>query len=223
MELTQSETIAGMQAEYAAFADLVASLTDAEWATPSRCEGFDVRDVAGHVIGLASDVAAGVPGTRTAEEEGASIRVLSPAEAADDLRASLDKVAPLAEALASEEVWNGPSGVPDLTMAEGVLTLWYDTFVHADDIGAAIGQPSKAGPGLRAALSYLEHELTKRGWGPARIVFSDQADDFGEVVVGAHAGAPTHKLDAHDFVLAATGRRAAEPLGLDASVNIYAG
>jgi uncharacterized protein (TIGR03083 family) len=223
MELTQTETIEGMQAQYAAFADLVDSLTEEQWATPSRCDGFDVRDVAGHVIGLASDVAAGVPGSRNAEEEAASIRGLSPAEAAADLRTTLENLAPLAEALAVDEVWNGPSGVPDLTMAEGVLTLWYDTFVHADDIRAAIGEPSEAGPGLKASLAYLESELTKRSFGPARVVFADQDESFGGLAIGeTDASTPTHRVDAHDFVLAATGRLDADALGLDPGVNIYA-
>ena len=50
-------------------------------------------------------------------------------------------IQPLLDAL-DDDMWNGPSGVPDLTFGRGVLTLWYDAFVHADDIRAALGQPS---------------------------------------------------------------------------------
>ena len=64
---TRPEVLQGVLAEYGAFADLVASLSDADWSTPTRCAGFDVRDVAGHVIGLAEDVAAGRAGSRTPE------------------------------------------------------------------------------------------------------------------------------------------------------------
>ena len=59
--LTRPETIRGALAEYESFAELLDSLDDAAWHAPTRCEGFEVRDIAGHVVGLASDVAAGVP------------------------------------------------------------------------------------------------------------------------------------------------------------------
>ena len=39
-----------------------------------------------------------------------------------------------------DDAWAGPSGVPDLTLGEGVLTLWFDTYIHADDIRAAVGR-----------------------------------------------------------------------------------
>ena len=62
-------------------------------AAPTRCDGFEVRDVAGHVIGLAEDVAKGVPGSRTAEEEAATVRDDTPARAADRLRAAVGSFA----------------------------------------------------------------------------------------------------------------------------------
>jgi len=37
--------------EFARFADLVASLTPGEWATPTDCTGWDVRKMALHVLG----------------------------------------------------------------------------------------------------------------------------------------------------------------------------
>ena len=37
--------------EFTRFADLMASLTEAEWALPTDCTGWDVRKVALHVLG----------------------------------------------------------------------------------------------------------------------------------------------------------------------------
>jgi uncharacterized protein (TIGR03083 family) len=37
--------------EFARFADLMASLSDAEWALPTDCTGWDVRKVALHILG----------------------------------------------------------------------------------------------------------------------------------------------------------------------------
>jgi uncharacterized protein (TIGR03083 family) len=191
----------GLLAEYAAFASLVDSLDDSQWSTPSRCDGFDVRDVAGHVIGLAEDVAAGKPGTRNAEQEAASVRGDSPRRAAERLRVALGPIGALADAAAADDnTWNAPSGVPDLTIGEGILLLWYDAYVHADDIRAAIGEAKVIGPGLDASVVYLVGELTKKGF------------DTGKLPLD----------DSHAFVMVATGRADASTLGLDPSVNIYA-
>jgi uncharacterized protein (TIGR03083 family) len=206
----------GLVKEYEAFAALVASLDESEWATPSRCAGFDVRDVAGHVIGLAEDTAAGKPGTRNAEEEAASVRGDAPAQAAARLTDALGPISALLDA-ADDAMWEAPVGVADLTLGQGVLLLWYDAYVHADDIRTAIGRPSERGDGLGASVAYLATELTTRGYGPATLALDGMPlDDVG-------SGGPEIEGDAHTFVLAATGRVDPATIGLDPSVNIYAG
>jgi uncharacterized protein (TIGR03083 family) len=200
--------------EYESFAALVESLDAAAWETPTRCTGFQVRDVAGHVIGLAEDVVKGVPGSRNAEEEAASVRGDTPTQAGARLRAVIDSLRPLLDAL-DDEMWQGPSGVPDLTFGRGVLTLWSDAFVHADDIRAALGRPSESAPGLAASVEYLAGELTTRGWGPATLALE---------------GLPTHDVsgggrevtgDPMQFVLVATGRAEPATMGLEPGVSIY--
>src|SRR5438874_10351508 len=197
--LSRTHVSAGCLAEYEAFAALIEGLNDKEWNAPTRCVGWQARDVAGHVIGLAEDTAAGVPGSRNAEEEAASVRHESPAGAAARLRAATATLRALVDAI-DDDVWNGPSGVPDLTLGEGVLTLWYDAYVHSDDIRAAIGRASERGDGLHASVVYLAAELTKRGWGPATLVLDGEPrHDIG-------AGGPEITGDALQFVLVATGR-----------------
>jgi uncharacterized protein (TIGR03083 family) len=218
---TRAETIEGVVHQYEELAALVASLTDAEWATPSRCEGFDVRDVAGHVIGLAEDIAAGRPGSRTPEQEAASVRDDPPARAAGRLTTALGTIREILARLDRDEVWDGPSPLPDLTMAEAILTVWYDTYVHTDDIRVAIGRSPVSGPGERASVARLVAELNRRGFGPARIELVDTA--LPAIELGPVDGStPTARMRAHEFILAATGRLDAAPLGLDPAVNIYA-
>jgi len=72
--LVRTDVARGVLDEYESFASLIESLDAKAWEAPTRCRGFQVRDVAGHVIGLAEDVAKGVPGSRNAEEEAASVR-----------------------------------------------------------------------------------------------------------------------------------------------------
>lgn len=224
MDLTRTETIDGFLAQYTAFADLVAGLDEAEWTKASRCDGFEVRDVAGHVIGLAEDVVAGVPGSRTAEEEAATVRHDRPSEAAARLRAAIDALRLLGPAIDDDDVWSGPSGLDGITMGRGVLTLLFDTYVHGDDIRSAIGRESDADPAaLRAAVSYLAGELESREWGPARIDITHDGDALGALTIGpVTTETATRTVDALAFVLAATGRLDPAPLGLDGEVNIYA-
>jgi uncharacterized protein (TIGR03083 family) len=212
--LERTDVARGAIDEYAAFAALIDSLNTKDWDAPTRCAGFLVRDVAGHVVGLAEDVVRGVPGSRNAEEEAASVRGDSPAEVAARLRAAIASIQPLLDAL-DDDMWNGPSGVPDLSFGRGVLTLWYDAFVHADDIRAAIGRGWEHGPGLAASVEYLAGELTRHGWGPATLALDGMprhdVSDGGREISG----------DPMQFVLVATGRAEPATMGLDPGISIY--
>jgi uncharacterized protein (TIGR03083 family) len=213
--LPRATVVAGALREYELFAELVASLDDTQWHTPTRCTGFEVRDVAGHVIGLAEDTAAGKPGSRTAEEEAATVRDETPAAAAARLRAALVGISALATSL-DDETWRAPAGVNDLTLGEGVLTLWYDTYVHGDDIRAAIGRPSERGDGLGGSVAYLAAELTKRAHDPVTLALE------GMPRYDVSGGGSGITGDALQFVLIATGRDDPEKMKLPATVNIYA-
>ena len=213
--LTNSDLANGTLATYYAVAHLLDSLDRNAWHTPTRCTDWEVRDVAGHVVGLAGDAVAGVPGSRTPDEHAAALRDHSPAELAAQLRTSVALLRAFVEAL-DDVAWNGPSGVPDMTLAQGVHGLWFDTYVHLDDINTALGHAPDRGPGLAAGVAFLARSLTNRGWGPATLAL----DGIPRVDVGA--GGPMVTGDPHHFVLVASGRADAATLGLDPNVNIYA-
>ena len=84
------------------------------------------------------------------------------------------------------------------TLGDGVEALWYDTWLHGDDIRAAVGRPSVQGDGMRGGVSHVRFELAKRGW-------------EGDV--------PTEGDEAFAFILAATGR---VPSDAGGPLNIYA-
>ena len=211
---TRTHVSNGCLAEYEAFAELIEGLTDKEWNAPARCTGWQTRDVAGHVVGLAEDTAAGVPGSRNADEEAASVRHETPAGAAARLRTATASLRALLDVI-DDDAWAGPIGVPDLTLGDGVLTLWYDTYVHADDVRDATGRASERGDGLDASVAYLAAELTKKGWGPATLTLDE---------VGRHdvsGGGREITGDPLQFVLVATGRADAATMGLEPDVSIY--
>jgi uncharacterized protein (TIGR03083 family) len=216
MGLGREEAIAGLMAEYEAFGALVRSLDAQQWQQPSRCTGWTAGDVARHVVGTAADVAAGVVGTHTPDEEVALRVGRTATEIADELDAALVTLRNLGSVI-DDDVWNGPSPVPDLTMRQGIVTLMFDVYVHEDDIRSALGMPSAGTAiGLDASVEHVAEQLQDRGWGPATLAL----DGMEKVDVGR--GGDTVTGDPKQFVLAATGRGNPTALGLDASVNIYA-
>ena len=221
MSLSRTEVVSGTADELAGFEGLMRSVDDAGWRSPTRCEGWSVADVCAHVVGTIADIAAGrleelvapdSPARQVAERAGRSQHQM-----ADELQAAAKVTADMA-ATFDDAAWAGPAPV-DLpgTLGTAVEGIWYDAYVHGDDIRAALGRPSAAGPGLRAAVSHLADLLTQRGWGPATLAL-DGIDAFP--VSGGGGRRVTG--DPLSFVLAATGRAEAAGLGLDPTVNVYA-
>jgi uncharacterized protein (TIGR03083 family) len=220
MTLSRTEVVPGLLAELDAFGELIGPMDTATWNRPTRCEGWAVCDVAAHVVGSIADVVSGqldglgspeVTAREVAERKGRSA-----AELAQELAAVTKLAADLA-AVFDDATWASPGpGGYDGTLGQGVEALWYDTYIHADDIRAAIGQTSSRGQGLRASVHHVGFELAKRGWGPATLAF----DGIEEVPVGA--GGAKHTGDALEFVLVATGRADPSALGADGPIDIYA-
>ena len=204
----------GLLDSYDGFAQMLRHLDTSAWTTPTRCAGWEVRDIAGHVVGLANDAATGVPGSRTPDEQAAALRDFEPVDLAGQLGATIASLRGLINVL-DDAAWNGPSGVPDTTLAKGVHGLWWDTYAHADDIHAALGFGADRGPGLKASVDYLAYQLTKRGWGPATLAL----DGLPTIDIGA--GGTKVTGDPYDFILVASGRADAATMGLDPTVNVY--
>jgi uncharacterized protein (TIGR03083 family) len=223
--LSRAEVVLGIEQELVGFADLVRSLDRRDWVRQSRCEGWTVSDVAGHLVGAFADINAG-------RVEGQGTREVSERQAAErrgrrtgEVAAELDEVRrATGKMLASfdDVVWASPApGGYDLTVGQAIEAFWCGAYVHADDIRAAVGRVPERGPGLRASVHHVADLLTLRGWGPALLVL----DGLDEVPVGDSASAPTARRITGDplaFVRVATGRADPASLGLDASVDVFA-
>jgi uncharacterized protein (TIGR03083 family) len=177
--------------------------------------------VAAHVTGTIADIAAGrlselaapdAPARQVAERRGRPAR-----EMADELHQATKVVSDLAAGF-DDASWAGPApaGIPG-TLGEGIEAIWYDTYVHAEDIRSALGRQPERGPGLRGAVSHLADLLGQKEWGPAVLVL----DGLDEMPVSGGGGRRITG-DPLTFVLVATGRQAAKDMGLDDSVNVYA-
>jgi uncharacterized protein (TIGR03083 family) len=219
MTLPRDDVSAGLTTELDDFEALLRTLSDDDWAKPSRCEGWTVAGVASHVVGSLADVVAGqLDGLGTpevTEREVAERAGRSPAELADECAAVRDGSKALL-AVFDDDAWMAPApGGYEGTLGDGVEALWYDTFLHADDIRDAIGRPTEITDGMRATLSHLAVELTKRGWGPATLAFD------GQPRFDVSGGGAEITGDPFEFALAATGRMDPAKLGFDESINVY--
>ncbi len=220
MTLSRTEVTEGLLAELEAFGALIEPLDPRAWAEPTRCEGWTVADVAGHVIGSMADAVSGrLEGLGSPEvtaREVAERKGRSPVELASEL-AEVTKLTSELGAAFDDTAWAAPApGGYDGSLGEGVEALWYDTYLHSEDIRAALGRQPERGSGLRPSVHHLASVLDKRGWGPATLTF----DGIETVHVGA--GGTVLTGDPLPFILAATGRGDPAVVGLDASVNVYA-
>jgi len=206
MTLPRTDTSEGLVHELQSFEQLLRSLSPSELDVPSRCDGWTVGDVARHVVGQMADVMAGrLDGLGSAEVTAREV-----AERADHSAAQLaDECAEVTKGSAGllsifdDAAWNGPAGGGfEGTLGDGVEALWFDAWMHGNDIRSALDRPADVGNGMRAALSHVGFELSKRGW-------------TGDVPAAADPGALP-------FVLAATGRGDATTMGAKAPIDIYA-
>ena len=220
MTLSRKDISEGLLAELDNFEELMRTVNDDELETPSRCEGWTVRDVAAHAIGSMADVVNGrLEGLGTPEVTQREVderKDRSAAELADEA-ADVRKQAADLLTVFDDDAWNAASpGGYEGTLGDGVEALWFDTYMHADDIRAALGRETERTDGLRASLSHISTELTKHKWGPATLAF----DGFPEFDVSG--GGKRIDGDPHEFALAATGRIDPSAVGLEKDVNLYA-
>jgi uncharacterized protein (TIGR03083 family) len=221
MTLSRSVVVPGMITEYDEFAALLDSLSDEQWETASRCQGWRVADVAAHVVGTLSDVTAfRLDGLGTPEVTARQVderRGSSAQDLAEELRTAAKTASELAEgfddaAYAAE----GPQGNGQ-TLGFGLESLWFDTYMHADDIRAAVGQSTTSKAGLAPSVSHITQVLSQQAWTPATVRLRG-LDEFQ-----VSGGNPEMLVsgDPMQFILVSTGRADPATMGLDPAVNIY--
>jgi uncharacterized protein (TIGR03083 family) len=220
MTLPRDEVVAGFTDELGRFEELIRSVSADDWHKPTRCAGWTAQDVASHVTGQLSDIVNGrfdgLGSPDVTQRQVDERRSKTPDELADELGEAVKLGADILGSF-DDSAWNGPPplDIPG-TLGEGVEGLWFDAWVHADDIRAAIGRPSEPGPGVRASVSHLADLLTHKEWGPATIAVSG----LEEFPVSGGGGRRIEG-DPVTFVLVASGRQAASTLDLDPGVNVY--
>jgi uncharacterized protein (TIGR03083 family) len=210
----RDQTMTGLLHQYDSFAELIAVLDASQWTRQTRCTGWQVRDVAGHVVGQAIDTVSGTIGSRTPDDQATALRGESPAALAARLHTAMDSVTRLMTVF-DDALWSAPSTVPRLTIGQGMHALLHDAYLHGDDIRAALGRPFDAAPGLHASLDFVLGALLRDDTAAAEPAIAQllavPADHFSEKT----------GIAAHDFLLAATGRCDPARLLLPDTINIF--
>jgi uncharacterized protein (TIGR03083 family) len=218
--LGRDDVLPGIGAELHRFTALVRSLSPVDMDTTTRCDGWTVADVVGHVVGTTTDIINGrfddmgsPAGTQRQADER---RGRSPDELASELEGGAATLADLLRSL-PDEVWATPwQNDERYTMGFAIEAIWYDAYMHGDDIRAALGREADRSDGLRCAVHHVAGYLSVLRPSPATLALD------GMESIDLHGGGPTITGDPHSFVLAATGRLDPAELGLDPSINVYA-
>jgi uncharacterized protein (TIGR03083 family) len=220
MTLSRDVVIPGMLEEYRSFEELLRGLSAQQWETASRCDGWRVGDVAAHVVGQLSDVVnlrlEGLGSPEVTKRQVDERRGQTPGDLADELGASTKVAGDLAPSF-DEAAWSGPvPGGGSGTLGFGLEALWFDTYLHGDDVRSAVGQTRPSDDGTRPSVSHIAQVLSDQEWGPAELAFPGL-----EVFPISGGGGRTITGDAFSFILASTGRGQPAAFDLDESVNIY--
>lgn len=183
-----------------ALAALLRDLSEDEWAVPSLCEGWTVRDVAAHVMRSVT--------ITPFEMAGALVRFRGRYNAlvAEDARQAARR--PVAELLAEFERHDGSRRHP---FGTSVVDPLLDVLVHTQDIAVPLGRthPMPVDPAVVAAhrahrIGFLFKDSTVGRELEIRATDADFAVGTGPLVEG-----PTHAV-----LLLLTGRTAAALPGL---------
>ncbi len=220
---TREEMTEAFRSVLSRFSNLIRPLTDEQLATPSRCAGWTVGDVAGHFVGSMAEIAAGEldgQGTEPVTKRQVEARKgRTGAQLADELDQAAVGLNGLLDVL-DDNAWNAPAGGGyDGTLGRGIEALLSDGAIHADDIDSELDLGHHPTPAeVTATLSHVSYHLQQQGYGPAVLAL----DGMPEVALSdGGADAPRVTGDVGQFLLAATGRGNPADFGVDETINIY--
>jgi uncharacterized protein (TIGR03083 family) len=176
--LDKQKTVDLLRHEYAALAELSATLSDEQWDTPTCLPGWTVRDVVSHVIGTES-MLSGIqppavdisrlthmrnPIAEANEVWVESMRTLGGTEMCARLEEITTGRMAALDAMTQEE-FDAPSWTPagnDETYGRFMRIRHYDCYLHEHDVRAALGLASR--PDVDDVRSALDEVATGLGY-----------------------------------------------------------
>ena len=217
--------------EYARTVDLLGDLAPDDWERPTDCPGWDVRAVAGHVLGMARMVASPVQFVRqnaTAARAGGGIDALTALQVREQAPLTPGEVVARLAAVAPRAVRGrrrlaavlGRLPIPEMQVVGERRERWTfgylldvvltrDTWMHRVDVARATGRDPVLTPGHDGLLvDDVAREWAQRHGRPSRLHLTGPAG--GTWSTGTDG--EEFVLDAVDFCRSLSGRGAAAGL-----------
>ena len=162
--VTQQRIADELEAERESLTAYLESLPESAWDKPSLCEGWTIKELMAHAIGIASDVANrrldGV-GTPEANQRHVDERHgRTPRELLNEWAVEGKSLEDGIRAL-ENEFWNAPY-VDNFTVGGALQRMVEDVWVHGQDIRIPLGDETTAGPALISTLEVASRELSNR-------------------------------------------------------------
>jgi uncharacterized protein (TIGR03083 family) len=203
---------------WGALAEVCSELSDAEWALPTECPGWNVKDQLSHLIGIERAIMGeGVPEWHeplgdhvkndfaATNEPFVAVRRARPGPAvrAEFIEVTTTRLAQLDALSAAEWAAPGWSPVGEVPRTEFMMVRVYDSWVHEQDVRVALDRPGGSG-NVASALSL------DRVQGAMPFVVGKKAGCDDGTAVRFDVAGPGH--DARAFTIAVEGGRAG-PVG----------
>ncbi len=237
--VTQQRVADELKTERERLTTYLEALPDGAWDKESLCEGWTIKDVMAHAIGIASDVAnRRLDGIGTVEQNQRQVderKGRTPRELLDEWK---DQGALLEQGIIDldDDFWNAPY-TENFNVGQALQRMVEDIWVHSHDVRIPLGDEPITGPGMYSTLEVANREWEVRlpRLAPSVGSLDVSAGDFsGSVKVG---GDTAVKISGDPITLAlvSTGRIAlakavsdgklsvepSAPAGLSDALNIY--
>lgn len=208
--VTQQRIADELQAERESLTAYLESLAESAWDKPSLCEGWTVKDLMAHAIGIAADVAnRRLDGVGTPEANQRQVderRGRTPRELLDEWAVEGKSLEDGVRAL-DDGFWNAPY-VDNFTVGGALQRMVEDIWVHGQDIRISLGDETTAGPALTSTLEVASRDLHNRlpRLAPDVGTVTINAGDFSSTVEGPGDTDVTITGDPVTLALVSTGR-----------------
>jgi uncharacterized protein (TIGR03083 family) len=239
MEVTQQRIADELRTERERLTKYLESLPEAAWDKQSLCEGWTVRELMAHVVGIASDVAnRRLDGVGSAEQNQRQVDERTDRSPQQILEEWADQGKLLEDGILEldDQFWTAPY-TDNFNVGQALQRMVEDIYIHGHDVRIPLGDDPVDGPGMISTLEVAARDLQNR--------LPRLAPDVGIVTIeagpftGSATGAGTTDVritgDPVTLALVSTGRVTLEqavadgeltiepkaPAGLADAVNIY--
>jgi uncharacterized protein (TIGR03083 family) len=238
--VTQQRIADELKSEREALTRYLEELPEGAWDKQSLCEGWTIKDLMAHVVGIASDVAnRRLEGVGTSEQNQRQVderKSDTPHQVLDEWKQEGELLEQGVRDL-DDDFWNAPY-TDNFNVGHALQRMVEDIWVHKQDIRLALGEDiDTAGPGPRSTLEVASRDLFNRlpRLAPDVRSVTINVGDYTSNVKGTGSVDVAITGDAGTLALVSTGRISLDeatrdgtlsvtpdaPAGLADALNIY--